>query len=103
MIIYEVNCLVDESITSEFGDWLRLHVEQVLQFDGFIHGEILQLLQDEKLLEYQKFTGFSVRYTLDSMSSLDHYLQHHAPVMRDDGIRRFGAKFTAYRRVLSGM
>lgn len=100
MITYEVNCLVDETIVREFEPWIKPHVDAVLQFDGFISAEILQLLQDPKMQISANTKGFSIRYKLDSMNSLNHYLEHHAETMRSDGIKRFGEKLRTYRRIL---
>ena len=38
-------------------------------------------------------------YHLRSQSDLDNYLANHAAHMREDGIKRFGQKFSASRRV----
>ena len=101
MVIYEVNCLVDTDIASEFEIWLRLHVDAIVNLDGFNSGKIFDLVQDARLDERTGSKGFSVRYELDSIDSLNHYLEHHADVMRKDGLDRFGTRFSAYRRVLS--
>jgi hypothetical protein len=42
----------------------------------------------------------SVHYVVDSTETLDHYFQNEAKAMRQEGIDKFGGKFTAYRRIL---
>lgn len=93
MIIYEVNLTIEFSIYSEFKLWLLAHVEQMVQFNGFIEAKILEEVESK---EHKKIT---VSYLLDSQKSLDVYLKHHAPEMRQDGIDKFGSKFSATRRV----
>ncbi|WP_066014621.1 DUF4286 family protein [Endozoicomonas atrinae] len=100
MIIYEVNCLVDNGIVDEFRAWLKPHVEAVLKADGFQSAEVLNLTDDDQLTARPYSTGFSIRYQVSGQSALDHYLLHLAPALRKDGIDTFGDQFTAYRRVL---
>ena len=39
-------------------------------------------------------------YTLESRAALQTYFDVHAARMREDGVARFGSRFTASRRVL---
>ncbi len=100
MIIYEVNCLVDDAIVEPFKVWLQPHVATVLKSDGFLSAEVLDLTVDERLTARPYSTGFSVRYRIATQSALDHYLLHMAPTLRRDALDRFGHQYTAYRRVL---
>ncbi|MFK0572223.1 DUF4286 family protein [Endozoicomonas sp.] len=101
MIIYEVNCLVDNSVADEFRAWLKPHVEAVLATEGFVSAEVLNLIDDERLTARPYSIGISTRYRVSGQSALDHYLAHSAPALRQDGIDTFGDQFTAYRRILS--
>ncbi|MGI2027387.1 DUF4286 family protein [Endozoicomonas acroporae] len=100
MIIYEVNCLVDNEIVDEFRAWLKPHVDAVLKAEGFHSAEILKLTVDDQLTARPYSTGFSIRYRVSGQGALDHYLAHLAPALRQEGIDTFGHQFTAYRRVL---
>jgi len=100
MIIYEVNCLVDDAIVEPFKAWLQPHVAAVLASDGFLSAEVLDLTVDERLTARPYSTGFSIRYRIVGQSALDHYLLHLAPVLRRDALDRFGNQYMAYRRVL---
>ncbi len=100
MIIYEVNCLVDNGVADEFRAWLKTHADAVLATDGFISAEILTLVDDEHLADRPYSKGFSIRYRVKDQSSLDHYLAHLAPALRQEGIDKFGGQLSAYRRVL---
>lgn len=42
-----------------------------------------------------------IAFRLKSREDLENYFQNHAKAMREDGLKRFGDKFTAFRRVLS--
>ena len=100
MIVYEVNCLVEQQVAEAFAVWLQEHVAEITALDGFIGSEVLTLLEDDRIQD-RGVVGFSVRYLLTDRDALDHYLTHHAPAFRQDGIDRFGEHLTAYRRVLS--
>ena len=100
MIIYEVNCLVDDAIVESFKAWLQPHMEAVLKSDGFLGAEILNLKVDERLTARPFSTGFSIRYKITRQSALDHYLLHVAPRLRQDALDTFGSQYMAYRRVL---
>lgn len=100
MIIYEVNCLVDDAIVEPFKAWLQPHIEAVLKSDGFLDAEILNLKVDERLTARPFSTGFSIRYKITGQSALDHYLLHVAPRLRQDALDTFGNQYMAYRRVL---
>ena len=42
MVIYEVNLAIDEGIYTEFRLWLKEHVNEMLQFPGFIQASIFK-------------------------------------------------------------
>ena len=72
-------------------------VEQMLRFDGFEAASI------EEVIDPAAASGrfaLCVRYQVRDQASLDDYLTHHAPRMREDGIARFADGFKATRRIL---
>lgn len=93
MIIYEVNIELHSDICESYKTWLITHVQQMLTFKGFIEAKILE--------EHQNPQTITCSYTLDSQESLDNYLTHHAPTMRQEGIDKFGNQFTATRRIFN--
>jgi len=96
MITYEVNLTIDNEIFDDYYHWLVEHANKMLQFDGFISAEIAK----EKIAEESNQTKMTARYALDSEESLNNYLTHFAASMREDGMKRFGNKFVATRRIL---
>lgn len=96
MVIYEVNLTINNEIFNEYYNWLIEHIEIMLQFQGFRKAEISK----EKLAETDaKTTKLTVHYTLETEQDLDDYLKTHASAMREDGIKKFGDKFSAFRRI----
>ena len=91
-ILYEVNLKVTSSILSEFFSWLRTHVEEMLQFDGFIEATIYE--------DISKLDEIVVSYVIISQEALQDYFDKHATQMRDKGLAKFGDQFSAQRRIL---
>ena len=95
-VLYEVNLDADAAIEGPFDTWLRDHIADVLQFDGFLSAEILgdDTATDGRIRRI-------VQYRLRNQAALDAYLRDHAPRMRTQGVEKFGERYTAERRVLA--
>jgi hypothetical protein len=94
-VIYEVNLEADADIAGPFDTWLRDHIADMLQFEGFRSAEIL----DDPSAPAGRIRRI-VHYRLRNQAALDDYLVNHAPQMRMQGVARFGDRFSAERRVL---
>jgi hypothetical protein len=95
-IIYEVNVFIEKAIETEYRNWLAKHIDEILCLPGFIKAQCFEVETDTVSHEF----SLCVHYYLDSKSSLDDYLQHHAPRLRADGIEKFGNRFRAARRIM---
>ncbi|MBL0333496.1 MAG: DUF4286 family protein [Chlorobiota bacterium] len=95
MIIYEVNLIVQKSIATEYKSWLSLHINQILQINGFVSANWYQIEYDDDLNEH-----WSIQYKLHNFSDLQDYLDNFSKQFREDGLKRFGNQFTSTRRVL---
>jgi hypothetical protein len=95
-VLYEVNLEADAAIEGPFDTWLRDHIADLLQIDGFRSAEILG---DESAPPGR--VRRIVQYRLRDQAALDAYLREHAPRMRAQGVARFGERFSADRRVLA--
>ena len=93
MIIYEVNLKLDPDIVIEFDEWLDLHIQQMLQFEGFKSAKKLNSIEDEQFF-------LTVQYKIESQEDLDRYFRNHAEQMRQEGLDKFGEKFKAHRRIM---
>jgi len=96
-VLYEVNLDADAGIEGPFDTWLRDHVADVLQFDGFLSAEIL----DDDAEAPAGRVRRTVLYRLRNQAALDAYLQDQAPRMRQQGVEKFGDRYSARRRVLA--
>jgi hypothetical protein len=95
-VLYEVNLDADAAIEGPFDTWLRDHIADVLQFNGFLSAEILG---DDTAAEGR--IRRIVQYRLRNQAALDAYLRDHAPRMRAQGVEKFGDRFRAERRMLA--
>jgi hypothetical protein len=95
-VLYEVNLDADAAIEGPFDTWLRDHIADVLQFDGFLSAEILgdDTAADGRIRRI-------VQYRLRDRQALDAYLRDQAPRMQAQGIEKFGDRFRAERRLLA--
>lgn len=100
-IIYEVNLKIQNDTAEDYLKWLRPHIDEILKLDGFVRADLFSRNpEDEGGEKDANHVYFTVQYHLVSRQALDDYLKNHAPRMREDGLKRFGGKFTASRRVL---
>ena len=94
MTIYEVNLNIQDTIYSDYYKWLKHHIELMMKQKGFIDYKIAMDVEHS-----ENAKNVTVWYYLDSMDSLNNYLENHSKEMRDDGLRKFGNKFSANRRI----
>ncbi|MGE0763678.1 MAG: DUF4286 family protein [Bdellovibrionales bacterium] len=97
MCLYEVNLQIEDSIFSEYHQWLTHHVQEMVALDGFIQAEIFKVIEPSAK---SGTVNFTVQYFLKDEAALKHYLKTHAARMRAEGKQRFGERFQATRRVL---
>jgi hypothetical protein len=95
-VLYEVNLDAEAGIEGPFDTWLRDHIADVLQFDGFLSAEVL----DDATAPAGRIRRI-VQYRLRNQAALDAYLREHAPRMRAQGVEKFGERYSAQRRVLA--
>ncbi|MCB9640137.1 MAG: DUF4286 family protein [Myxococcales bacterium] len=99
MLIYEVNLSVDRSIALEYEDWLCGHIEEMLQFPGFVEARLFRREASDEGASIEDML-WTVHYVLTDRGSLDRYFREDAAAMRDEGLRKFGGLFKASRRIL---
>ena len=95
-VLYEVNLEADAGIVAPFDTWLRDHIADMLQFEGFLSAEIFND-PDAPAGKIRRI----VQYRLRDQAALERYIRDEAPRMREHGVAQFGDKFSAQRRVLA--
>ncbi|MFO1507649.1 MAG: DUF4286 family protein [Lysobacterales bacterium] len=98
MIVYEVELTIDVQIAQEYRRWLDRHVRDMLALPGFTGAELWERIDPPPPAERVVLVA---QYRLADRISFDRYLAEHAPRMREEGLRRFGGRFEATRRLLA--
>jgi hypothetical protein len=93
--IYEVRVEVDSEISTAYLEWLRRHMQQIVEIAGF---ERADLFTEES--ESPAFKVWVVHYLASSVGVIDAYLADHSKKFRADGVSRFEGRFRIERRVL---
>lgn len=88
--IYEVNLEVDADVRAAYLEWLRPHVQEMLDLPCFEQADLFEDTQGQWVVQYRAV----------SKEAIDTYLNTYSKQMRGDGLRRFEGKFKATRRVL---
>lgn len=94
-VLYEVTLHAQPAIADEMRAWLHVHIGEMLVLPGFLDARLSEQIPAEA-----GGAVFCCHYRLRDATALDDYLREHAPRMREDGVRRFGDRFSAQRRIL---
>ncbi|WP_461538651.1 DUF4286 family protein [Spongorhabdus nitratireducens] len=95
MVIYEVNLAIEPDILDKYLLWLQQHIQAILKLEGFTTADTYTLESDDEKYHLR------VQYYLKDRESLQAYFDHHATAFRNDGLQRFGGKFSANRNILT--
>ena len=93
-LIYEVECQLDPDIVADYDAWLPGHVRDVLACPGF-HGANIEIPETPPGERQRR----RIRYRVESVAALDHYLENNATRLRTETAQRFGGRVQCERRV----
>ena len=93
-LIYEVECQLDPDIVADYDAWLPGHVQAVLACAGF-QGASIEAPEAPPGERQRR----RVRYRVESVAALDHYLENDATRLRTETAQRFGGRVQCERRV----
>ena len=93
MVEYEVTITISNDILDDYLKWLKLHIVEMLELDGF---------EDAKyyLVDIQGKQVVCVRYFVKSKEILEAYIKNVAPKMRNSSKDKFKERVEISRRVL---
>ncbi len=97
MVVYEVNLVVQADIHDAWRAWIGPHMQELIALDGFEDAAIYQIESEDGGAAFH----YTVQYRLANRAALDAYFRDHALRLREDGIARFGDRFSATRRIYS--
>lgn len=97
MITYNVTIKIADEIERDWLQWMKTeHISQVLgtsMFDSATFYELLEPVDEDG-------KTYVVQYVTDSESRYQQYIDEFAPKLRDDGYRKFGDRFIAFRSLM---
>ena len=93
-LIYEVECQLDPDIVADYDAWLPGHVRDVLACQGF-QGASIEIPETPPGERQRR----RIRYRVESVAALDHYLENNATRLRTETAQRFGSRVQCERRV----
>lgn len=99
MMIYQVHLAIDPAIFNDFTFWLKQHVQEMLQFEGFQVAKILSKVDPDT--QHHTIKHLTVQYEIASKASLENYFAQHAARMRKKGLDAFGNRFSASREIFT--
>ena len=97
MILYNVTINIQESIESQWLEWMQQkHIPDVLATGKFTSARLVKVLVEEEM----GGVTYSVQYTADSRETLQKYYAEDAPRLRKEPIELFGDKALYFRTEL---
>lgn len=104
MLVYEVNLTVDEAVAPRYSTWLREHIRELLNLEGFeaaawfVRGEDANTIPDGDAPDGPR--RWTVHYQVRDRETLQTYFDEHAEAFRSKGLAAFEGHVTAERRIL---
>ncbi|WP_298768743.1 DUF4286 family protein [uncultured Shewanella sp.] len=95
MIIYQVELKIEKDIAKAYLLWLTPHMKKMMSFRGFLKVDFYEEITNED----EDNKSYTAIYHLASEADLQAYLSEHAQEMRDEGMKRFGNRCQAKRKV----
>ena len=96
MIIYNVTCSVDPSVSEEWLQWMReTHIPDVMESGIFKAAQINKVLSEK-----DGGITYAIQYSCESMKDLHHYQVNFAPQLQRKHSQRYGDKVVSFRTLL---
>ena len=96
MIIYNVTVSVEESIKTDWLNWMNIeHIPEVMATGVFTKAQINRVI-----IQGDSNNTFAIAYTCPSMKDLHQYQIKFAPVLQQKHIERYGDKAVAFRTIM---
>lgn len=97
MLIYNVTIKVDESIATDWLQWMRQeHIPNIMNTGCFAEFKMVRLLE----IDDSEGPTYAVQYFASTMDDYQLYLRQHAPRIRKESIDKWGDRFIAFRTLM---
>ncbi len=96
MIIYNVTVSVEESVKSDWLNWMQeVHIPEVMATGVFSKSQINRVM-----VQGDSDNTFAIAYTCASMKDLHQYQVKFAPKLQQKHVARYGDKAVAFRTLM---
>ena len=96
MIIYNVTVSVEESIKSDWIEWMKeVHIPEVMAVGIFTKSQLNRVV-----VHGDSDNTFSIAYTCSNMKDLHQYQIKFAPELQKRHVARYGDKVVAFRTIM---
>ena len=96
MIIYNVTVSVEESIKTDWLNWMNTeHIPEVMATGVFTKAQINRVI-----IQGDSNNTFAIAYTCPSMKDLHQYQIKFAPELQQKHVARYGDKAVAFRTIM---
>ena len=97
MVIYNVTIKVDNEVADAWVEWMKSeHISDLLGTGLFTDCRLCRLLDQDDT----DGRTYAAQYYCNSINEYNTYIAEYAETMREQGNRRFGGKFVAFRTVM---
>ncbi|MBI1305309.1 MAG: DUF4286 family protein [Bacteroidetes bacterium] len=98
MIQYNVTCLIDPEIESEWIAWMKEeHLPEVMATGKFISYRMFKI--DPHHPE-DIGISFAIQYWAESRDHFNDYAANHGPALKEKTLRKFGERVQAFRTLM---
>ena len=99
MIIYNVTVSVEESIQSDWLQWMQeVHIPEVMATNFFTKAQINRVI-----VQGDSDNTYTIAYTCHSMKDLHQYQIKYAPELQQKHSAKYGDKAVAFRTLMEVM
>tara|TARA_B100001250_G_C19554484_1_gene680534 strand:- start:250 stop:558 length:309 start_codon:yes stop_codon:yes gene_type:complete len=99
MIIYNVTVSVEESITNDWLDWMKIkHIPEVMACGVFTKAQINRVIT-----QGDSNNTFAIAYNCASMKDLHQYQINFSDKLQQKHIARYGDKVVAFRTIMESV
>ena len=96
MIIYNVTVSVEESIKTDWLNWMKTeHIPEVMAAAVFTKAQINRVI-----VQGDSNNTFAIAYTCESMKDLQQYQVNFAAELQEKHLARYGDKAVAFRTIM---
>lgn len=97
MIIYSVTISIDETVETEWTEWMqKIHIPEVMNTGKFISCRFSKLTSHKE----EGWRNYSAQYTCHSQLDLEDYQLNFAPDLQQKSLEKFADKMHAFRTEL---